>query len=157
MAYKFKKASDILSVLMKDYGLGAKTHEYKILKLWDSTFGDNISSHTQPVRLIRGALTVMVDSPAWMHQLTFYRDELIEKVNDRIGKKIVTDIRFKVGKVETKKTPDSQLSTPNFQMSPQQSEKIEGYLKAVKDTEIREAIKKAITKAFIRGKSKIET
>lgn len=154
MAYRFKKASDILSVLMKNYGLSAKTHEYKILKLWDSTFGDNISSHTQPLRLIRGVLTVMVDSPAWMHQLTFYRDELIEKVNDRIGKKIVTDIRFKVGKVETKKTPDSKLSTPDSQISSQQSEKIEGYLKPVKDIEIREAIKKAITKAIIRGKGK---
>jgi hypothetical protein len=35
MTQKLKRVSEILIPLMKEYGLGAKINEYKILKIWD--------------------------------------------------------------------------------------------------------------------------
>lgn len=160
MKSKFQKVSDVLSTLMKGYGLSSKINEYKILKIWDEAVGDKITSHTHPLRLIRGILTVVVDSPTWMQQLTFYKEDLIEKINNGIGKDTVKDIRFKTGKVETKpKTSNSKLRSPqkqgpNSKLSSLQSKTIEGYLEPVKDSEIREVIKRTIAKALIRGKGK---
>lgn len=153
MTTRFQKVSDILTNLMKGYGLSAKTHEYKILKTWGTTVGDKISSHTQPSRLIRGVLTVDVDSPAWIHQLTFYKEDLIKKINNEIGKGMVKDIRFKVGKVEGKrdaglKTQASRPRTEILAIEP----KVEGYLEPIKDNEVRKAVRKAITKAMLSGK-----
>lgn len=150
---KFEKVSDILAPLMRDYGLGAKADEYKILRIWDRAVGDKISSHAQPKMLIRGVLTVAVDSPAWMQQLTFYKEDLIDRINNGIEKDVITDIHFRIGKVEKNrfKNTDSRLKTD---ITPLQSEKIEGYLEPVKDPEVREIIKGAITKAFVSGRKR---
>ncbi len=155
MPYKFHKVSDVLSKLMKDYGLSAKTHEYRILKIWNKTVGDRIASHAQPLRLIREVLTVIVDSPVWMHQLTFYKEDLISKMNAGIGRDIVKDIRFKTGKVEVKGNSviTTQDSRPRTDI-PVIESKVEGYLEPIKDKEVRKIVKKTITKALIRGKDK---
>jgi len=151
MSSKFEKASDVLSTLMKGYGLGPRLDEYKILRIWDKTVGDNISSHTEPKMFIRGVLTVAVDSPSWMQQLTFYKDDLIKKINNGIGRDVIIDIRFKIGKIEDRiKAQGSRLKD----ITPLQSKKIEGYIEPIKDKEMREIIRRAITKAMIRGKDR---
>jgi hypothetical protein len=154
MKSKFQKVSDVLSTLMKGYGLAAKTDEYRILKIWDVAVGDKISSHTQPLRLIRGILTVVVDSPAWMQQISFYKTDLIDRINNELRKDVVTDINFRIGKVETKKrlkTHDPGLKTD---ISLHESKKIEGFLEPIKDEKIRETIRKAMTKSLTIGKGK---
>ncbi len=156
MSYKFHKVSDVLSKLMKDYGLSAKTHEYRILKIWDKAVGDRIASHAQPLRLIREVLTVIVDSPVWMHQLTFYKEDLISKMNAGIGRDIVKDIRFKTGKIEGKgnavvRTQDLRPKTD----IPDVESKVEKYLDPIGDNEVKRVVRNAITKALIRGKRKI--
>lgn len=156
MPYKFYKASDVLSKLMKDYGLTAKTHEYKILKTWDNTVGEKISSHARPLRLIRGSLTVIVDSPAWIHQLTFYKEDIINKINNEIGKSVVREIRFKVGKVEGKETVIVKTQDSGIKAEIQAIEsKVERYLEPVKDPEVRKVIKGVITKAMTMPKKTV--
>lgn len=155
MPYKFQKVSDVLSTIMKDYGLVAKTREYRILKTWNAIVGNKISSHTHPLRIIRGVLTVIVDSPAWMQQLTFYKEDLINRISSEVGKSMVSDIRFKVGKVEGKgnavvRTQDLRPKTD----IPDVESKVERYLDPIEDKEVRRVVRKAITKALIRGKER---
>lgn len=154
MKLRFQKVSDVLFSLMKEYGLGAKADEYRIMKIWDGAVGDNISSHSQPLRLIRGVLTVIVDSPAWMQQLSFYKEDLKEKINKGVGRNAITDIRFKSGKVEKKEKSGARSSIKKTPLSPLQSKKIEGFLEPIKDDKTREAIRRTITKALIRGEGK---
>ena len=43
---------------------------------------------------------VNVSSAPWMQQLQFLKPELIEKLNETLGKELVEDIRFKIGPVD---------------------------------------------------------
>ena len=65
--------------------------------LWDDVVDKKIQKHTRPIKLQRGALYVMTDSPVWAQELNFFKKEIIDKINDKAGEKIVKDIRFKVG------------------------------------------------------------
>ncbi|MFA5353354.1 MAG: DUF721 domain-containing protein, partial [Thermodesulfovibrionales bacterium] len=60
---------------------------------WNRIFGEPLSAHTCPVEIRDAELLVHVDSPAWLNQLKFFRDEMINKLRP-YG---IREIRFKRG------------------------------------------------------------
>ena len=92
-----QKISGILNRLLKQYGLEGKLIEYTIAEKWEDIAGKIIASHTYPAGLHHRILYVIVDSSVWLQELTFYKKDLIEKVNNHFGKNIIKDIHFKTG------------------------------------------------------------
>ncbi len=75
---------------------------YRIWQQWKGVVGPAIAENTRP-EAIKGKLPVVhVSSAPWMQQLQFLKPELIEKLNETIGKEVVGDIRFKIGPVNRK-------------------------------------------------------
>ncbi|MBI4715576.1 MAG: DUF721 domain-containing protein, partial [Nitrospirae bacterium] len=56
--------------------------------------------HTRPEEIRFKKLHLVVDSSAWMQQLTFFKKEIIEKVNTAFRTEMVRDLRMKVGSIE---------------------------------------------------------
>lgn len=94
-----QKISGILIKLLRQYGLEGKVIEYTIAEKWEEIAGKIIASHTYPAGLHHKRLYVIVDSSTWVQELSFYKKELIEKVNNHFGKKIVSDIYLKTGQM----------------------------------------------------------
>lgn len=92
-----QKLSGILNRLLKQYGLEGKLIEYTIADKWQEIAGDIIATHTYPAGLHHKMLYVIVDSPVWLQELTFYKKDLIENVNNHFGKEIIRDIYLKTG------------------------------------------------------------
>jgi predicted nucleic acid-binding Zn ribbon protein len=65
---------------------------------WAKIAGEKIAQHSRAVSIEQKTLLVIVDSPAWMMQLTYLKPELLRKVRARIGKGLVEDIRFVLGR-----------------------------------------------------------
>ena len=49
--------------------------------------------------IIEKLLLVCASSSVWIHQLQFLKADIIDNVNRALGKKLVEDIKFKVGNV----------------------------------------------------------
>lgn len=94
------KVSGILERLIKQYGLEGKMAEYVIAEKWEDIVGKIIASHTRPVGIRHRRLQVLVDSPAWLQEISFYRRELIERVNRYMGKKIINQVYLRTGQLE---------------------------------------------------------
>lgn len=92
-----QKISGILNKLLKQYGLEGKIIEYTIADKWEEIAGKIIASHTYPAGLHHKMLYVIVDSPVWLQELSFYKNDIIEKVNKYFGKEIIKDIYLKTG------------------------------------------------------------
>jgi len=90
-----------LTQLLRDILQENKTFKgLNAVLLWDDVVDSKIQKHTRALKLQRGALYVIVDNAIWAQELNFFKQEIMEKINGKAGRKIVKDIRFKVGGVK---------------------------------------------------------
>lgn len=94
-----QKVSGILQKLLKQYGLEGKMVEYTMSDKWEAIVGKNIAAHSCPAGIHHKRLYVIVDSPVWLQEMSFYKDDLAEKVNNYYGKKIIKEVCLKTGQI----------------------------------------------------------
>jgi predicted nucleic acid-binding Zn ribbon protein len=92
---------------MKDVLQGAelesKIQQHTCLLVWDEVVGEKMASAAQPEFVRDGVLFVATKSAVWSNELTFYKREMISKLNSRVGKTVIKDIVFKVGRISRKR------------------------------------------------------
>jgi len=91
-------ASQLVPQVMKKLGLEQRLQQSQVFFLWSEIVGSDIARHAQPVSLRNGLLVVTVDHPVWLQELSRYHKPLmLQKVQERVGKKAVRDICFRIG------------------------------------------------------------
>ncbi len=88
--------SGILNKLIKEYGLEGKMTEYMIAERWETIVGKTIAVHSQPTEIRYRKLYVIVDSHVWLQEISFYKEDLINKVNRYFGKNIIDKVYFRI-------------------------------------------------------------
>jgi predicted nucleic acid-binding Zn ribbon protein len=88
--------TDLLIPTLSRLGLKTKARYVQILGAWPPVVGDMVATHTNPTAFARGRLTVETDSPAMGHQLHLQRQTILDGLNQRLGDKVVFDIRFRL-------------------------------------------------------------
>ena len=66
--------------------------EVKAVNSWGQVVGAFIASHTIDVCLRNKVLFVRVDSDVLRNELSYSKSELINKINDLVGKKVVEEM-----------------------------------------------------------------
>jgi hypothetical protein len=69
---------------------------------WDSVVGESLACNAQPAAFKQQILIVHVSSSVWLQELHFQKKNLIERLNQAAGSKVVEDIRFKIGPLPEK-------------------------------------------------------
>lgn len=88
---------DCISKVFKSPKLKKKYKEQSIIHHWQEIIGDDVARHVSAGCFSRGTLTVHTDSSVWSHQVLMQKRQLIKKINEFAGEKIVKDIRIKTG------------------------------------------------------------
>lgn len=65
--------------------------------MWKTAVGDAGSRHSKPATLKKNVLTVRVDSPAWMQELTLQKRKILKGLKRSLGKDRISEIHFKIG------------------------------------------------------------
>ena len=90
--------AEILPQLMQRLGLKERLHESEVAEAWGKIVGDFIAAHSSPVALREGILYVRVLQPALHYELEqVSKSEILRKLKQRFGVKIIRDVRFRVG------------------------------------------------------------
>lgn len=90
-----KKLNEVLEQLFKSYGWTEKMDGVRVTNSWEKVAGKIIANHTTKLYVNRGVLFVTVDTPALSHELYMERTELVKKLNNEIGKKVLKEIVIK--------------------------------------------------------------
>ncbi|MEO0009009.1 MAG: DUF721 domain-containing protein [candidate division WOR-3 bacterium] len=90
----FKSIAESLPAVLKEIGLAEKVAAFQAVVQWSEIVGPAIARHTRALGIEGQTLLVAVDSPAWMTQLFYLRDEILKKVAEHIGAGLVTEIRL---------------------------------------------------------------
>ncbi len=90
-----RRLSEALPRALKGLGIARRTREAQALWLWPQIVGSHLARETAALHLSGGTLWVSASSAPLAHQLHLERQRLIERLNERIGARVISDIRFK--------------------------------------------------------------
>jgi predicted nucleic acid-binding Zn ribbon protein len=69
----------------------------RIWEVWDAAVGSGIADNARPAYLKKNLLIVHVPSSVWIQQLQFSKRTIIDNINNALGDRLVSEIKFKIG------------------------------------------------------------
>ncbi len=87
--------SSAIESFVRGLGLTKTLRQYDVVTSWGPLVGEKIARVTQAQRMENGILFVGVSTAPWRAELAMRRLEIVEKINNAMGKKIVKEIRFR--------------------------------------------------------------
>jgi hypothetical protein len=145
MLKKLTSISPVLQDLAQSFGWEKGIAAARLETRWNEVVGDAIASHTHPEEIRFDTLTLLVDSAVWMHELSFLKKALIEKINRILGKNGIRNIHFKMG-VLSLRTPLRQDPPSLPEIGEEEAALLDQLLLPVSDDDLKKAIQKAIRK-----------
>jgi len=79
---------------LREYDIKGGVDAHKIFYLWDNIVGERTARHTKPVRIGNNTLFVEVDDPIWLTQLRYMKIDIMEKIEGKLKKGILKDLKF---------------------------------------------------------------
>lgn len=68
---------------------------------WKEMVGEPLNLHTFPHKVSRKKLHILVDSSSWLFEIkTQWKDEILRRVQEKVGGQVVKDLIFTVGQLE---------------------------------------------------------
>jgi predicted nucleic acid-binding Zn ribbon protein len=84
-----------MSPMLKRLGVRDGDKQMEVYRRWSEVVGEGVARNTQPLRFSKGVLTVSVSSPAWLHNLTMMKPQILANLDREFGAGFVRDIRLK--------------------------------------------------------------
>jgi predicted nucleic acid-binding Zn ribbon protein len=147
---QIEKLAEILEKSLKRLDLSGRLEEYGIWPIWNETVGPTIARNAQPEKIRHGTLFIKVSSPVWMQQLQYMKEEIGERLNQNLRKKVVKNIFFFIGKIDA--APFPVENAPAASTSHSEAKLDEESLGSVKDADIRRAFKRLFAAHTRKGK-----
>lgn len=147
-----KRADSLLTHFIRDLGIEDGIRLSRMKKEWYTLFQKPLSYHVSPCRLSEGELLLNVDSPVWLQELNFFKEEIIKK----LGSYGVREVRFRLGRI-----PRAENAAATYKKSREKHLKdgelefVENTVSQVNDEALRVTVKLALEKAITSGKTKI--
>lgn len=147
-----EKLGKILEKSLKRLDLSGRLVEYGVWPIWNEIVGVTIARNAQPEKIRNGTLFVKVSSSTWMQELQYMKDMISEKLNQSLGREVVINIFFYIGKVDSaiskEKAKEPSVPHPTAPLLKIDEE----HLRSVKDPEIRRALQRLFAAHSRKGK-----
>lgn len=130
---------DVLGNVVARLGLDRDLDDYRIWAAWDEVVGPAVAQNAQPVRLDSRRLVIAVKNTTWMQELTLLRVDICSRLNQWMGREVVSELFLIVGKVERDPEPapdprrTSKLEEPEAPRPADLREAIERLWNAARD------------------------
>ena len=149
---KVEKLSSTIEKILNDRGWGAKLKEYRVFSLWRKAVGPGIARHAQPASIRGKRLTVVMDSSAWMQQLSLMKPEILSKVNYHLGPDGIEGITLKLGELERPEERPEEFQPAAGTLEAEEQKRIEECTATIKEPVIRESLRKVMVKDQLNKK-----
>jgi predicted nucleic acid-binding Zn ribbon protein len=79
----------VLAKLVKARGWQKPAAEARIFGMWEAVVGADLASHSRPVKLEDGELTVEAESTAWATQIRLLTGKVLGRIANEVGRDVV--------------------------------------------------------------------
>jgi len=129
----------LLAETFRGKPLEKRLGEAEIWRVWEGAVGTRIASKARPSKFNDGVLTVVVTSAPWMQQLNFMKRDIVERLNEKIGKSLVREIYLKTGRPPAAENKAAAWTPGKRALTPEEKSKIEATVGVISDPELRRA------------------
>ncbi len=92
------RAGAILAELLARRGVASAVREQRLVTEWHDIVGERVATRAWPDGLRNGVLFVRVTNSAWLHELAFLKEKLVERANRVVGHPpLVREVRLHLG------------------------------------------------------------
>ena len=93
---EIKQMGSVLDKVFQDLGIENLTTGHQFEDGWPETVGMQVAKHARPGKLFNGVLTVYVDHPTWMNELSrFGKKAMLFKLQKKHSIDVIKDIVFR--------------------------------------------------------------
>jgi hypothetical protein len=89
------KLGDAISQIFKEEKLDEKYSIFAIRNGWEGIVGKTVAKHTTQINYLHGLLYVSIDSAVVRNELSYVKDDIVQKVNKFVGKRLVKELILK--------------------------------------------------------------
>jgi len=89
-----KTLQQAINKLIKDLGIENRVLENQVLNVWSTVVGKRIAEISSADKIENKVLIVRVLHSSWRNELLYHKRNIIDKLNKKIGKRMVDDIKF---------------------------------------------------------------
>lgn len=86
---------EAINKLIKSYQLQGKLTETQLNDSWEEIMGKPIAKYTRSLQLNNGRLVVKLSSSVLRQELSYGKNQLIERLNEHFGEAVIKDIVLK--------------------------------------------------------------
>ena len=86
--------SEILNSMRAGGELGQQLEQAKIWEQWPVITGTELMHHGQPRAVKNNVLYVEVDSAVWMHKFSYFKADILGKINQIFDTLMIEDLHF---------------------------------------------------------------
>lgn len=115
----------------------------RLQSVWPGIVPRHLQEVAWPARLSGGRLIVHVDDNQWLHELTYMRQDLLQRLSRACPAAKLTELRLRVGQVEIVPPPEPvpEPSIPGLPLEPERAT-IDA-MEAIDDAQLRDAVASA--------------
>ncbi|HOO91261.1 MAG TPA: DUF721 domain-containing protein [Syntrophales bacterium] len=147
-----QKMGDFLETILKRKKILLDLIDYRILDVWKRSVGPQISANTNPFKFKNNTLFVHVSSPAWMQQLRFMKQEIMDKVNLEWEKEEIKNIYFSIGDIHHTpvKTAEHHIDFTRYPLKERDKRLIRENLSQIGDEELKGILERVMKKEIVK-------
>jgi len=86
---------EVIRKLLKNQKLEGRLKELDVLELSKELLGENLMKYINDLSIKNGKLIIKVRSAAVRNELSYQKSEIIKKINEQVGNKILQEIILK--------------------------------------------------------------
>ncbi|NGZ06966.1 MAG: DUF721 domain-containing protein [Magnetococcales bacterium] len=122
----------------------------QLARYWQQTVGHPLASHTEPIRLQNGVLTIRVDSSAWLAETSFLAPELLRTLQERLPPGTLKELRFKQGSLQQTPKP-APLPAPHLPPPlPEEEQQAHTLAEPLTDPSLKKAVTHFLIAALVK-------
>ena len=148
--HSFSSSRFLVREISQRHGFAARLGEYRLQQQWGEIAGTFVASHTWPTRIRFHTLYVAVENSVWLHQLTYLKATLLEKIQSEMKEITLQDIIFRIGDIP--KSPEHNAAAEEeadaLQTSPDARKTAANYTQVVRDKALRDSLTRVIATAL---------
>lgn len=144
-----EKISTLLKKTIKRSGYEKKILEAQIFIHYSQIVGEKIAMVSKPSFFKNGMLFIGVENSTWSNQLYFLKNDIISKINLKLSKQLVKDIKFYICKIEKPiiiKDKSNVKRIKTYQLPEDKIQEIEEISSYIEDSDLRQKFKQLMMK-----------
>ena len=79
---------------VKETGIEKALKQESAIFLWEEVVGKTVSTVTEAKKVENGILLIKTQSPTWRQELYMQKENILNKINRKIGSRAIKEIRF---------------------------------------------------------------